>query len=129
MCGGKTAKVDAKGIGDGVMEEREERYWPLSAVGEYVDAPNAKRLQNEGLVFAINYLLLHPVGLALGVAVPRGEWDQEAVVAERVVAVTLDQASDEWRFEDGTLERGLAKLRAAGHDDIAALVVAKSEAS
>ena len=107
-------------------EERAERYWPLNAEGEYVDAPNAKRLQNEGLVFAINYLLLHPAGLALGVSVPRDEWDRETVVANRVVAVTLDQARDEWEFGDGALERGLAKLRAAGHDVIAEWVEAKA---
>lgn len=85
----------------------------------------AQRLHDEGLLYAINRLVLHPLGMALGVGVQN--LDRETMRAE-VWDLNLNATDDPEGIVYGTpgtsegekvLQRNLDKLRAAGHDDLA----------
>jgi hypothetical protein len=74
----------------------------------------AQRLHDEGLLFAINRLVLHPLGLALGV---RGNRVADTVIVRGLVLFSTDDPEG-IVFANATdvLERALTKLTAAGHD-------------
>lgn len=79
----------------------------------------AQRLHDEGLVFAINREILHPLGLALGVGIDPATSEAQAKRG-RVKSLTLYAAADEpIVYEGAIIERNVAKLRAAGHDALA----------
>lgn len=86
--------------------ERVEHY----PAGDTADL--AMRLHREGLIFRINRAILHPLGLALGVA---GDIDRETMQARSVYALTLHDTGMEYTAEQ--IERNERKLREAGHAD------------
>jgi hypothetical protein len=92
---------------------------PYAAVEHYVaaDLALAQRLHDDGLVFAVNVLVLHPLGLALGVSV--SEFDAETMRG-RVTALILHATAQDEKieYEGDVIERGLSKLAAAGHDGL-----------
>lgn len=82
----------------------------------------AQRLHDEGLLYAVNRLVLHPLGLALGVSgkriqAPEPE-DPQLTVNGLYLCETADPEGIVYA-SDGQQERGLAKLRVAGHSDLA----------
>jgi hypothetical protein len=77
----------------------------------------AQRLHDEGLLYAVNRLVLHAVGLALGVRA-RAVDDSHEVTGLCLFA-TDDPEGIRYDDPEGTVRRALAKLRDAGHKDLA----------
>lgn len=76
----------------------------------------ALRLHREGLIYRINREVLHPLGLAIGVTVPKGELDEETMLAPRVSALDLfDTGGEPIEYTPEQIERNERKLREAGH--------------
>jgi hypothetical protein len=76
----------------------------------------ALRLHREGLIFRINREVLHPLGLALGIAAEVDRSSGEPV-AQAVYALTLqDTGGEPMEFSAAAVERNEAKLREHGHD-------------
>ncbi len=83
----------------------------------------ALRLHREGLLAAINVLVLHPLGLAIGVEA-RADTMEGVGLAREVSGLTLEETDDSegWSFSPDAIERIVVKLRAAGHDGLAQAV-------
>jgi hypothetical protein len=112
-------------------EEHDERHRAASSYARErfesypsgADDPQlALRLQREGLILAINKLILHPLGLAIGLVIKEGDVDHETATARTAVGLMLAAGDEPIEFDDGAIRRGIAKLQAAGHDDLAALL-------
>lgn len=86
---------------------RDERYAPTGSSTEL-----AQRLHDEGLVYAINRLVLHPIGLALGVA---GELVGEHQVKVAGIVLFLTDDPEGIVYDATSEERGRGKLAHAGH--------------
>lgn len=86
----------------------------------------AQRLHDEGLVFAINRLVLHPLGLAIGF---HANVEDEENRRGRVKGLFLRSTGDDSpiEFDDAAVKRNLSKLRAAGHHEVASMVEAQDE--
>lgn len=102
---------DAEGAGYAVVEN-----YPAGDREE--GAALAQRLHDDGLIFAINRLVLHPLGLALGVQV--ANLDRERMRGD-VQGLTLNATDDPegFSYPQETVARNLVKLREAGLDALA----------
>jgi hypothetical protein len=87
------------------------------APSRWAEASLAQRLHDEGLIYAINRLVLHPVGLALGVDVTN--LDRETMRGEVQQLFLLSTHGERIVYQDDAEERCIAKLREAGHDAVA----------
>lgn len=92
--------------------------------GAESDPQIAQRLHDEGLLWAVNRLVLHELGLALGVTgVVHDAVAGEGKIAEQVtVQKVMLVASDDpitYAPADDIRRRALAKMRAAGHHHLA----------
>jgi hypothetical protein len=77
----------------------------------------AQRLHDEGLLYALNFMVLHDLGLAIGVV---GHLIPTTERVEGVTALILMDSDDPpVYYEDAAHERNIAKLRLAGHDELA----------
>lgn len=96
-----------------------DEHFPFRATREQGGSVLPQRLHDEGLLFAVNALVLHDLGLALGITA--GSLDPATMKAERVSGLTLHATEDPEGFEFGeaAFDRAQAKLRAAGHDVLA----------
>lgn len=83
------------------------------------DAQLGQRLHEEGLVYAINRLVLHPVGLALGTS---GAMTDRHQTVTGLALFSSDDPEGIVFADDGQHERGMAKLTKAGHTDLLAAV-------
>lgn len=92
--------------------DRQEEYSPNGVTPEATLL--AQRLHDEGLLFAINRLVLHPLGLALGV---RGNRVADNVIVTGLVLFSTDDPEGiVFANANDVLARSRAKLAAAGHD-------------
>lgn len=84
----------------------------------------AQRLHDEGLVYAINRLVLHPLGIALAVEGTRVEVHGPADSMMNVTGLALVATSDPEGivFDEESKARGIARLRAAGHESLVGAV-------
>lgn len=85
----------------------------------------AQCLHDEGLCFAINRLVLHPLGLALGFNAV--VYDRENVRAEVRGLFLRDTDGEAIEFDAAAVTRNLVKLREAGHLEVANMVEAQDE--
>lgn len=89
-------------------------------LGQRPDSPLGQRVHDEGLIFAINRLVLHPVGLAIGVYGELDDDDRHHIKTVKGVSLfATDDPEGIIYASDGQIEAGLAKLREAGHEALA----------
>jgi hypothetical protein len=74
----------------------------------------ARRALDEGLIFAINVLVLHDLGMSIGVGTTDGE----------ITSVFLTESDEPVCFDDATLAIGKKKLHDADHHTLPARVQA-----
>lgn len=79
----------------------------------------AQRLHDEGLVVAVNRLVLHPAGLAIGV---RARTIDDPPVVQGLAMFATDYPDGIEYADDGQADRGVERLDAAGHGQLAARV-------